>query len=138
MKAISLYEPWATLIALGLKRYETRSWETFHRGPLLICASKKKLPFIEIANLLFLAKLTPDDLQYGKALAIIDLIDILPTENLIGIPDLEKKFGDFSPNRYAWHLQNIRRFLKPALIRGKQGLFYAPDFYQQFKTYDSI
>ncbi|WP_342351939.1 ASCH domain-containing protein [Lysinibacillus boronitolerans] len=28
MKAITIKQPWATLIALGEKRFETRSWQT--------------------------------------------------------------------------------------------------------------
>src|SRR6266446_8164646 len=32
-------QPWATLIALGAKRIETRSWSTSYRGPLAIHAS---------------------------------------------------------------------------------------------------
>ena len=41
MKCISLWQPWASLIAWGDKSVETRSWETAHRGPLAIQASKK-------------------------------------------------------------------------------------------------
>ena len=41
MKAISLWQPWATLIATGAKIYETRSWDTRYRGPIAIHASKK-------------------------------------------------------------------------------------------------
>lgn len=41
MKAISLTEPWATLVAIGAKQIETRSWGTDYRGPLAIHASKK-------------------------------------------------------------------------------------------------
>ncbi len=40
MKAISLLQPWATLVAIGAKRIETRSWATNYRGPLAIHASK--------------------------------------------------------------------------------------------------
>lgn len=40
MKALSLHQPWASCIALGLKRIETRGWKTAHRGPLAIHASK--------------------------------------------------------------------------------------------------
>ena len=36
MKALSLYQPWATAIALGSKRIETRGWPTSYRGPLAI------------------------------------------------------------------------------------------------------
>lgn len=40
MKAISLTQPWATLVAVGSKRIETRSWQTSYRGRLAIHASK--------------------------------------------------------------------------------------------------
>ena len=40
MKALSLWQPWASLIALGVKTIETRSWSTTYRGPLLIHAGQ--------------------------------------------------------------------------------------------------
>lgn len=43
MKALSLYQPWATFVALGAKTVETRSWGTRHRGPVAICASKNEV-----------------------------------------------------------------------------------------------
>lgn len=39
MKVLTLTQPWATLVAIGAKRVETRSWETLYRGPLLIHAA---------------------------------------------------------------------------------------------------
>jgi hypothetical protein len=42
MKAISLIQPYATLIMLGLKTNETRSWDTKYDGPLVIHASAGK------------------------------------------------------------------------------------------------
>lgn len=41
MKAISLWQPWATLVAIDAKRFETRSWKTNYRGLLAIHAAKK-------------------------------------------------------------------------------------------------
>jgi hypothetical protein len=41
LKAITLLQPWASLLAAGIKTIETRSWNTNHRGPLLIHASQK-------------------------------------------------------------------------------------------------
>ena len=38
MKAITLTQPWASLVALGAKKIETRSWPTKYRGPLAIHA----------------------------------------------------------------------------------------------------
>jgi hypothetical protein len=40
-RALSLWQPWASLVALGHKRIETRSWSTRYRGPLVIHASKR-------------------------------------------------------------------------------------------------
>ena len=38
MKALTIKEPWATLIIDGYKKYEFRSWKTNYRGKLLIHA----------------------------------------------------------------------------------------------------
>ena len=40
MKALTVIQPWASAIAVGTKRIETRSWATKYRGPLLIHAGK--------------------------------------------------------------------------------------------------
>lgn len=40
MKALTLTQPWATLIACGAKRIETRSWSTTYRGVIAIHAAK--------------------------------------------------------------------------------------------------
>lgn len=40
MKGLSLTQPWATLVAIGAKRIETRSWPTGYTGPIAIHASK--------------------------------------------------------------------------------------------------
>ena len=43
MRAISLWQPWASVVALGSKRIETRHWSTGHRGPLAIHAAKRRV-----------------------------------------------------------------------------------------------
>src|SRR3546814_4442712 len=42
MKALTICQPYAELILLGLKRVENRSKPTRHRGPLLIHAGKSR------------------------------------------------------------------------------------------------
>jgi len=42
MKAITLWQPWASLLACGAKQYETRSWATSYRGPIAIHAAARK------------------------------------------------------------------------------------------------
>lgn len=44
LRTISLHQPWATLVAIGAKRIETRSWKTDYRGPLCIHAAKRWKP----------------------------------------------------------------------------------------------
>ncbi len=41
MKAITIWQPWASLIACGAKKFETRSWATNYRGPIAIHVAKK-------------------------------------------------------------------------------------------------
>lgn len=96
MKALSLWQPWASAIALGAKRVETRSWETLYRGPLLIHAAKRR-PVYELlalnSNWTWLAVLRP----------------------------LGKRMG-----RFGWVLENIRPLAEPIPYRGAQGLFDVP------------
>ena len=50
MKALTIMQPWASLIACGAKTIETRSWPTKYRGPIAIHAGMKdpcKIPLLE-------------------------------------------------------------------------------------------
>lgn len=51
MKALTLHQPWASLIAVGAKRIETRSWSTKYRGPLAIHAGAKRPPTYRHSNI---------------------------------------------------------------------------------------
>lgn len=44
MKAITIQQPYAELISLELKHFETRSWPTKYRGPIAIHAGKELYP----------------------------------------------------------------------------------------------
>lgn len=41
MKALTVWQPWATLWACGAKEFETRGWATSYRGPIAIHAAQK-------------------------------------------------------------------------------------------------
>lgn len=125
---------------MGLKRFETRSWQTNYRGPLLICAARRCGDLVtlrEITVNLAGIKKTPfivprEMLEYprGVALCVVDLREIFRTDD----PQLqyfcdeqEQILGDFSPGRFAWELTNVRRFKEPWPVTGRQGLFNVPD-----------
>lgn len=88
MKALTLTQPWATLVAIGLKRIETRSWSTPYRGPLAIHAAKSlgSMTTGEFVRLCssepFRSALgTEGDLTVrGAVVATCRLVDVVPIE----------------------------------------------------------
>lgn len=50
MKALSIKQPWASLIACGIKDVENRTWSTKFRGRIYIHASQKPVPFNGMPN----------------------------------------------------------------------------------------
>jgi hypothetical protein len=138
IKAISLWEPWATLIAAGIKTYETRGWYTNWRGELLICATKKKTgeqrqQYSKILSELKGEKVDIDgfpcfeNLSFGHAIAVVNLSDCLKmTDDVIQeTPRKEIITGDWSTGRFAWKLENIRPLNSRIPVLGKQGFFFA-------------
>jgi hypothetical protein len=101
MKALSIKQPWANLIASGEKTVETRLWKTDYRGPLLICSSKR-----------------PDIAPAGHAIAVAQLVDCRPMSVLDeGAARCMKYDG-----AVAWVLADVKR-IKPFPVQGRIGLF---------------
>jgi activating signal cointegrator 1 len=129
VKALSLTQPWASLVAIGAKRIETRSWRTSYRGPLAIHASKSGLAWSNIsANYLAALKdggiTTIEELPFGKIVAICRLLDCIPTEEaILSISRREETFGDYSPGRWAWLLSDIEPLLEHVPAKGALGLW---------------
>lgn len=128
IKALSLWQPWATLIALRFKEIETRSWSTPYRGKLAIHAAKRKYNPNEVTpnfrSLLRQLNIDPAALPYGCIVAIVDLVDIHATHVLVPtLSDREFAFGDYGPGRFGWVLKNIRALDKPIPASGKQALW---------------
>ncbi|QAT49302.1 ASCH domain-containing protein [Caproiciproducens sp. NJN-50] len=46
MKAITIWQPWASLLACGAKQFETRGWATSYRGPIAIHAAEISIPHV--------------------------------------------------------------------------------------------
>jgi hypothetical protein len=142
MKAISLWQFWASAIALGLKRNETRSWATNYRGTIAIHAAKRDTrelrdhfnllmcrgDFAEAFRTANLHSFTM--LPKGAIVAVAELVEVVPTEVMLRselVGPLEMELGDYGVNRFAWRLENIRALPQPYFIAGHQGLFDVPD-----------
>lgn len=102
MKALTLQQPLANMVAQGKKTIETRLWRTNHRGWLLITSSKK-----------------PDIKPAGYALAIVYLGDCRPMKK----EDEIKACFKFRENAHAWIFHAIYKLKIPFPIRGSLGLF---------------
>lgn len=123
MKSLTLIQPWATLIALGKKKIETRGWKTSYRGPLLIHAGKKiyktvldKYPFKEVLEAHGIK-----ELPTGVIIAKCNLIDCVEIESP---PEgIEYYFGDYTPGRYAWLLGDVEMLKEPVPAKGQLSLW---------------
>lgn len=51
MPVLTLWQPWASLIALGAKTIETRGWSTSHRGRIAIHAAGRRPPLMHLPKL---------------------------------------------------------------------------------------
>ena len=89
MKALTLHQPFASLVAIGAKRIETRSWSTSYRGPLAIHASAKGPRTEADGTKAFDAALLAAyragieveqiaPLPYGAVVATCRLVDVVP------------------------------------------------------------
>ncbi len=126
MKAISLWQPWASLVAAGVKRHETRHWNTDYRGPIAICAAKTVdlagAPYDLCRDVLGVhwAKTVPT----GAVVAIATLTRCCQTSHMTeALTRADSAAGNFTPGRYAWRLDDVRPLMKPLPVVGRQGLF---------------
>jgi hypothetical protein len=122
--ALTVWQPWASLIATGAKHIETRTWKTDYRGWLAIHAAKKPVDISEYPGLF---DLLPDDSEFplGAVVAIVHLSDCKEmTQELIAQQsEQEILCGDWQPGRFAWVLDNIQLIDPPVPAKGGQKLW---------------
>lgn len=158
MKAITVTQPWATLVAIGAKKIETRGWATAYRGPLAIHAGKGLGPVGGKKGLYEIRTLEPfrsaleaagycqfDGLPLGAIIAVGELtavhrVPATPCRFPRGVgddhkyasypvtlppfqDDVERAFGDYTPGRYAWILEDIQRLDALVECKGALGLW---------------
>lgn len=147
MKALTLTQPWASLVAFGYKHIETRSWQTSYRGPLAIHAAKgfprgaRDLCVSYMVRYALGPHFSGTDagplekqMPLGCVVATCNLVDVLPTVAtgcLSGVfedwPELntenELAFGNYDPGRFGWVLEDVKRITVPVPAKGSLGLW---------------
>lgn len=135
--AISLTQPWATLMALGLKRIETRSWPTRYVGPVALHAATRfdtayrdlceQEPFR--SALLSDPCLNPrkplaQQLPRGKVLALarLDRWELVTPETELP-EEPERSFGNYAWGRYLFHFTHLHPLEEPFDAQGALGIW---------------
>ncbi|MGE0539716.1 MAG: ASCH domain-containing protein [Dehalococcoidia bacterium] len=148
MKGLSLTQPYASLVAIGAKRIETRSWRTDYRGWVAIHAAKgfpgwavettygepfrvaltsagyTKASDLPRGAIVALARLqgcfgTPSEGSSKRVYPFADDLTLPP-------PEPERSFGDYSSGRFAWVFSTVRRLPEPIRYQGRLGLWDVP------------
>ncbi len=119
MKAITIKEPWASLIVHGFKKYEFRNWKTNYRGKILIHAglSKENIDKFSDYNL---------DISSGEIIGEAVITDCILVSK--EFDDELRKINSlvYENNHvglYAFKLENVKKYDKRIKIKGKLGLW---------------
>lgn len=142
IKAISLWQPWASLWLSPNKRHETRHWATSHRGRLLVHAAKKFIKDVDSDLDIILSSEFGGywgvNLPTGAIIGMVELVAVIPTEKLyrskrafdcIDLHDDARSdlaCGNFDPGRFGWRRGTYWRFREPIPYRGRQSIFGVP------------
>lgn len=126
MKALTILQPYATLIASGEKRVENRTWQMHHRGDLIIHAGKSKSE-LDLDR----GEPWPEGMPRGAIVAIAEVAECI---------HVNAKHRGHCQQRFPWLLthchafgpwcivlENVRRLAEPIPYRGAQGVFDIPD-----------
>jgi hypothetical protein len=135
MKTLTLTQPWATLVAIGAKQIETRSWGTSYRGPLAIHAAKgfprdaRDFADCRFVNhfLVTAGYATADKnagLPVGCVIATCRLVAVKPTIQIRAtLTDQELAFGNYDNGRWGWILEDMKELSVPVPAKGALGLW---------------
>lgn len=127
-KAISLWQPWASLWLSERKLHETRHWPLRYRGVILVHAAKRFEKRVDDD----LKEILDDefgghwamDLPTGAIIGAVQIIACWSTNKYDPRHDDDLACGDWTEGRYAWERANkVIKFPVPIPYRGRQGLF---------------
>ncbi len=137
MEALTLWQPWATLMAIGAKRVETRGWEMPRKirgawialhaaGANTTPPDELRAAFTEpaIARALARHDYTPKNLPTGAIVAVGLASRSIPTDTLRGNvgPD-ELAMGYYAAGRHGWLFERVIPLKEPILAKGAQGIW---------------
>lgn len=132
MRAITLWQPWASLWLTTAKVHETRPWTTNYRGELAVHAGKRpvgwNLPYdLHCVCIDYLGKDYERTLPLGAIIGVVQLIHIVPVTEALALDRTDLICGDFTPGRFLWRRGQFLALARPIPHVGRQRLWNAPD-----------
>ena len=129
MRALTVQQPWASLIARGHKSIVTCAGRAFRQYRIAIHAAVKEDEAFRISPAV--RELLGDDpLPRGAIVATAVIDRWYPTEDVADTPWIctpqELVLGDFSPGRWAGALDNVRVLHEPIPCPGSSRLWRIP------------
>ena len=122
MKVLTIREPWASLIINDYKKYEFRSWKTNYRGKILIHTSQKiekeMLSRFKDYNLNCIGGSIIGEAELTDCI----LVDENFNQNLRKIDNVVYGRSNHV-EKYAWKLENVKKYDEPIPMKGKLGLW---------------
>ncbi len=131
MKALTICQPYAELIARGDKPIENRTWPTRYRGPLAIHAGKSRAWLGVDDEEAALYAVDVQRIAFGAVVAMADLVACLPTQYPADTYNWPARWRQLADHEHAngpwcWVLENVRRLTDPIPFTGSQGLWNVP------------
>jgi activating signal cointegrator 1 len=122
MMTLTVRQPWAALIAAGVKRVENRTWHTSYRGPLAIHAGRYYDVYAPRPLAIRERYPRTEPHTRGAIIAVVELVDILQ------ITDLQTSDQDLTFVRGPWcWILAAARAIAPIPCSGRLGLWDCPD-----------
>lgn len=148
LPVVTLHQPWASLVLVGAKVFETRSWAPpvgligsrlgIHAGKTVV----RRLPADLAASVAeLLGRDWIETVPTGRLLCIATVCGAWMTGERIGEGNIatvraregspplpcfrEDLFGDYSPGRWIWGLEQVA-LVKPVPVRGRQRVWSLP------------
>lgn len=146
MKALSLWQPYATGIWLGFKRNETRSWKPSDKelkpGQWVAIHAARSTPAAKVNALmqqdgirqcLEPMQITPmtrtgamHSIPMGGVIAIAQVRDFVPITQAFFVSDVERAWGDYTPGRWCWRFSDVLTMARMVHCPGRQKLWTLP------------
>ena len=149
MRGLSLWQPWASLIAIGVKTFETRTWPPPRTvlGQRIAIHAAKRPPVDDCDDLYDALGCGPADLPLGALVCtgvvtggyqtgdtvndrgrlVVGIARLAPGSRSINSYVPVDAYGDFSMCRWLWRIEDVVPLDPTVPFKAHQGVFLVPD-----------